>query len=140
VFQAQTCPTYLLKPWELGRFIAAPMDWGDGKHTIDQKMTSYKDTVPDRFRVLVFGIEDDRVDGRAGGPSSSPYPYSFCNGNGPEPGANRDFDWNSVMIDFDLTKYPGAKGGEQFYRRSKALRNGATLMFEVRGYIQVTRQ
>jgi hypothetical protein len=140
VFQAQTCPTYLLKPWELGRFIAAPMDWGDGKHTIDQKMTSYKDTVPDRFRVLVFGIEDDRVAGRAGGPSSSPYPYSFCSGNGPEPGANRDFDWNSVMIDFDLTKYPGAKGGEQFYRRSKALRNGATLMFEVRGYIQVTRQ
>jgi hypothetical protein len=44
------------------------------------------------------------------------------------------------MIDFDLTKYLGAKGGEQFHRRSKALRNGATLMFEVRGYIQVTRQ
>ena len=38
------------------------MDWGDGKHTIDQKMTSYKDTEPDRFRVVLFGLVDDKDD------------------------------------------------------------------------------
>ena len=140
VFQAKTCPEYLLTAFELGKVISAPMDWGDGRHTIDQKMTSYADTVPDRFRVVVFGIEDDRVRGRIGRSSSYPYDDTHCVGDGPQPGTNRDWEWNSIMIDFDLTKYLGAKGGEQFHRRSKALRNGATLMFEVRGYIQVTRQ
>jgi hypothetical protein len=43
-------------------------------------------------------------------------------------------------MDLDLSKYPGAKGGEQFVRRSLPLRNGSTLAFEVRGYIGVTRE
>lgn len=140
VFQAQTCPEYLLNPFDLGKSVSSPMDWGDGKHTIDQKMTSYKDTVPDRFRVVLFGLEDDKDDNAMPGLLSYPYQYSHCIGNGPEPGKNRDWEWNSIMLDFDLTKYPGAKGGEQFYKRSKPLRNGSSLAFEVRGYIQVTRQ
>jgi hypothetical protein len=139
VFQAQTCPQYLLKPFDLGRSISKPIDWGDGPHRIDEKMTSYADTVPDRFRVVVFGLEDDRSEGGVG-VDSYPYQYAHCFGNGPEPGRNGDWEWNSIMLDFDLTKYPGAKGGEQFYKRAKPLRNGSSLAFEVRGYIQVTRQ
>jgi len=65
---------------------------------------------------------------------------SYCTGSGPEPGSNSDWEWNSIMLDFDLTKYRGLKGGEQFYRRSKPLRNGSSLAFEVRGYIEVIRQ
>ena len=138
-FEAETCPRYLLEHWQLGRTILAPLDWGNGRHVIDQKMTSYGDTVPDRFRVLVFGLEDDRAKGSQG---VERYPIwtSYCTGSGPEPGSNGDWEWNSLVLDFDLTKYPGAKGGEQFYKRAKALRNGSSLAFEVRGYIQVTRQ
>ena len=140
VFQAQTCPQYLLKPFELGTVIRNPLGWGDGPHRIDEKMTSYKDTVPDRFRVVVFGLEDDRTEGGAAGVQSYPYQHTHCTGNGPEPGRNSDWEWNSIMLDFDLTRYPGANGGEQFYKRAKPLRNGSSLAFEVRGYIQVTRQ
>jgi hypothetical protein len=140
VFQAQTCPEYLLNPFDLGKSVSSPMDWGDGPHRIDEKMTSYKDTVPDRFRVVLFGLEDDKDDNGIPGLLRYPYQFSHCIGNGPEPGKNRDWEWNSIMLDFDLTKYPGAKGGEQFYKRSKPLRNGSSLAFEVRGYIQVTRQ
>jgi len=39
-----------------------------------------------------------------------------------------------------VSKYPGAKGGEPFVRRSLPLRNGSKLMFEVRGYVGVTRR
>ena len=120
--------------------ISKPLDWGDGPHRIDEKMTSYADTVPDRFRVVVFGLEDDRTTGGPAGIQSHPYEHTYCIGNGPEPGKNSDWEWNSIMLDFDLTKYPGASGGEQFYKRAKALRNGSSLAFEVRGYIQVTRQ
>jgi len=139
IFDAQSCPRKLLSPWKLGDLILKPLDWGDGPHRIDQKMTSYGDTVPDRFRVVVFGLEDDN-NRAAQGVSSYPNWTSYCTGSGPEPGHSSDWEWNSIALDFDLTKYPGAKGGEQFYRRSKPLRNGSTLMFEVRGYIQVTRQ
>jgi hypothetical protein len=43
-------------------------------------------------------------------------------------------------MDFDLTKYPGAKGGEPFARRSKVPKNGSTVAIEIRGSILVIRQ
>ena len=138
-FEAQTCPRYLLKHWSLGKVILDPLSWGNGRHPIDQKMTSYADTVPDHFRVLVFGLEDDNNEA-VQGVQSYPNWTSYCTGSGPEPRANSDWEWNSIMLDFDLTKYRGLKGGEQFYRRSKPLRNGSSLAFEVRGYIEVIRQ
>jgi len=57
-----------------------------------------------------------------------------------QPSRNAQGEWTSVAIDFDLTKYPGAKGGEQFLRRSKTLVQGVSVMFEIRGSILVTRQ
>jgi hypothetical protein len=43
-------------------------------------------------------------------------------------------------MDLDLSRYSGAKATEQFVRRSQPLRNGSTVMFEVRGYVTVTRE
>jgi hypothetical protein len=140
VFETTTCPTVGLRSWKLGKAISAPLSWSDGRHVIDEKMTPYRDTIPDRFRVVLVGIEDDRPDDAGTHPSYSPGEYMYCVGNGPEPGRSDYWEWNSIVLDFDLTKYPGAKGGEQFYKRSKPLRNGSTLSFDVRGYIQVTRQ
>jgi|SRR6187397_762564 hypothetical protein len=40
----------------------------------------------------------------------------------------------------DLTQYPGQSASIPLYFRSMALRNGSTLMFDVRGYVTVTRQ
>jgi hypothetical protein len=40
----------------------------------------------------------------------------------------------------DLTQYPGQSASIPLYFRSMALRNGGTLMFDVRGYVTVTRQ
>lgn len=140
VFDAKTCPVAGLRSVSIGKKISAPLSWSDGRHVIDEKMTPYADTVPDRFRVVLVGIEDDRPDDAGTHPSYSPYEFMYCNGNGPEPGRSDYWEWNSTVLDFDLAKYPGAQGGEQFYKRSKPLRNGSTLSFDVRGYIQVTRQ
>jgi hypothetical protein len=140
VFDAKMCPTVGLRPWSLGKLISDPLSWSDGRHVIDEKMTPYADTVPDRFRVVVVGIEDDHPDDAAVHSSYSPGEYMYCVGNGPEPGRSDYWEWNSIMLEFDLARYPGAKGGEQFYKRSKPLRGGSSLSFEVRGYIEVTRQ
>jgi hypothetical protein len=140
VFAATTCPTVGLRGWQLGKSISDPLSWDDGRHVIDEKMTPYRDTVPDRFRVVVVGIEDDRPDDAATHPSYFPGEHMYCVGNGPEPGRSDYWEWNSIVLEFDLAKYPGAKGGEQFYKRSKPLRGGSSLSFEVRGYIQVTRE
>jgi hypothetical protein len=58
----------------------------------------------------------------------------------PAPGRNIDYEWNSLAIDFDLSKYPGAKAGDSFVRRTPLPASGGSLMFEVRGSFQVTRQ
>ena len=140
VFDAKTCPVAGLTPVSIGKLISDELSWSDGRHVIDLKMTPYADTVPDRFRVVLVGIENDQPDDAATHLSYSPGEHMYCIGNGPEPGRSDYWEWNSIVLDFDLTKYPGAKGGEQFYKRSKPLRNGSTLSFDVRGYIEVTRQ
>ena len=98
-------------------------------------------STPDKFRLIVVGQENDyepatNLDVSQGAPK-----FPDCKDyNDLQPGRNRDVEWNSLTIDFDLTNYAGTKAGEQFVRRSKQMRNGTTLMFEIRGGIEVTRQ
>jgi hypothetical protein len=93
------------------------------------------------LRLLIIGIDDDSDI------TSDPFADNFdddfsCDRAGGviEPNKNSKGEWNAVIMDLDLSKYPGAKGGEPFVRRSQPLRNGSTLMFEVRGHITVTRE
>ena len=98
-------------------------------------MTSTNPAVPDRFRLLLAGEVSD-------GDMVLDRPVYGCSVNGGDlqPGSGPYLHWNSIVRDIDLTRYPGQKGGEQFIWRSKPLRNGSALMFEVRGYIEVLRQ
>jgi hypothetical protein len=56
-----------------------------------------------------------------------------------DPGGNEGGEWNSLVMDIDLTKYPGAKAGDSFVRRSKPLAGGSTVSFEIRGSFLITR-
>jgi hypothetical protein len=77
-------------------------------------------------------------DGKAFGSDATP--KIWCRSGVFEPGDNASYEWNYVVMDFDLTKYPGAKGGEPFVRRSKTPKNGSTVAIEIRGSILVMRQ
>ena len=134
IFAFRTCPS-------VGRFYLSgvngtSLSWGDGRHGTNMEIKS--DTVPDQFRLLVDGTEDDRE--LLSPTSVQSAPSLTCARPNRAPGSNADGDWNSLTMDFDLTKYPGARGGEQFYRRSQPLRNGSRLSFDIRGSIEVTRQ
>jgi hypothetical protein len=136
IFSFEPC-TQTISSYYLSEPEGKPLSWGDGPHPTTVKMTSTA-TVPDRFQLLVFGREDDGEDFVPD--SRRRAPRLSCSRLEPATGKATDEEWNTLLLDFDLTKYPGAKGGEQFVRRSKPLRDGSTLSFEIRGSILVTRQ
>ena len=139
-FTFTTCPSVLQTFFPQG-VTGNDLDWGDGPHRVSGTMAPYSNSTPDQFRLMVLGQESDYVAATTWNVSQSAPRMPDCkNSTDMQPGRNRDVEWNFLAIDFDLTKYPGAKGGEQFVRRSKQMRNGSTLMFEIRGGIQVTRQ
>ena len=114
-----------------------PVSWGDGRQwvVIDLKSSA---EVPDQFRMLVSGFEDDSE--LLDLSSSRLPPRISCSRPNRPPGRNTDYEWNSLIMDFDLTKYPGPKAGQSFVRRSQPPSGGSQLMFEIRGYWEVTRQ
>ena len=132
-FMTGVCPRGLLTTPVVEGPDGITLSWSEGPHPVSVQMTSAADTIPDRFRVLILGIENDMY-----GLSDRPSPY--CVDRDIAPGRNGSDEWNSIVRDIDLTAYPGAKAGGPFVWRSKPIRNGTTLMFEVRGTIQVTRQ
>jgi hypothetical protein len=135
IFDFTTCPS--VGGFYLSGVNGAPMSWGDGLHRPNVEIKSDVEA-PDQFRLLVGGTEDDR---ELLSPSSrQPAPDLTCRRPNRAPGGNADGDWNSLVMDFDLTKYPGTKAGDSFYRRSQPLGGGSRLMFEIRGAFQVTRQ
>jgi hypothetical protein len=149
-FEFTSCPNgllsnfYLPDPQEAMRTEVSRLDWGDGRHRISGEMVS-ADTLsaPDRIRIVVNGIEDDESVIRQYTPftNSEVFPRAGCKSGGDlGVGRSRDYEWNSITRDIDLTRYPGSLATEQFVWRSKPLRGESTLMFEVRGYLQVTRQ
>jgi hypothetical protein len=150
-FEARSCPDIV--PERIAGSKDQPLDWTEGRHALSAELTSIGYTnadgilragpsVPDRFRLLIAGLEDDDDHVEIGGGTTSPIQMFFsCNSNPDlQPGSNKQIEWNSIAMDFDLTKYPGTEATETFLRRSKPLRDGSTLMFEVRGYIKVERR
>ena len=139
-FSFTTCPN-ALEPYLPQGVGGDDLIWGDGPHRVSGTMVSLTNSTPDKFRLMVMGQEDDYVAAATWNVSETAPKLPDCKtSNDMEPGRNEHVEWNFLGMDFDLTKYPGVKGGEQFVRRSKQMRNGTTLMFEIRGGIQVTRQ
>jgi hypothetical protein len=140
-FTVRTCPERVLEDRYLAGNFDHKEEWSEGRHALNREIPSRPPSAPDRFRLLIVGIEDDYDVGSAYG-SRDPFNAWFsCEGGGDlEPRKTSKAEWNAAIMDLDLSKYPGTKGGEPFVRRSQPLRNGSTLMFEVRGHITVTRE
>lgn len=140
-FTVRTCPDRLFQDPDLIGAFADRVQWSEGRHTVNREVTSAPPSAPDKFRLLLVGIEDD-YDVASGYGSRDPFQVWFsCEGSGNlEPRKTAKAEWNAVIMDLDLSRYPGTKATEQFVRRSQPLQNGSTLMFEVRGYVTVTRE
>jgi hypothetical protein len=140
-FTARTCPENMFADEDLAGSFQNRLQWSEGRHAVNRELTSRLPSDPDRFRLLIVGIEDDYDIGSAYGSRDPFQVYFSCEGSGDlEPEKTSKAEWNAAVMDLDLTRYPGAKATEQFVRRSQALRNGSTVMFEVRGYVTVTRE
>jgi len=55
-------------------------------------------------------------------------------------GRNQLYEWNCARTEVDLTQHPGTSTNIPLYSRSMPLRNGSTLVFDVRGYVSVRRE
>jgi hypothetical protein len=88
----------------------------------------------DRLRIHVSGVDDDQVR-TSRTPTSDPCVDSYA-----PVGKNQLYEWNCARTEVDLTQYSGQSASIPLYIRSMPLRNGSTLMFDVRGYVKVTRQ
>ena len=142
-FQFGSCPSFL-SPYDPLTALGSKYVWTEGRHSLgNAEMRSRDGSAPDRFRLLVLAYEDDYDADDAlwvGYLHGRRFPTCGSGTFDIQPDRNAQGEWTSVAIDFDLTKYPGLKGGEQFLRRSKALVKGVSVMFEIRGSILVTRQ
>ncbi|HKP16503.1 MAG TPA: hypothetical protein VJT85_10560 [Gemmatimonadaceae bacterium] len=138
-FQFQSCPDRTLSFAHLAGPGGASLNWTEGPQKSYVELKSISGNTPDQIRVLVLGFDDDYdvlpYVTHLGAPSLRCDRQSLI-----EPGRHEAGEWNSAVIDLDLTKYPGVKAGDSFVRRSKPLRNGSTLAFEIRGSFLVTRQ
>jgi hypothetical protein len=111
------------------------LSWGDGRHWLVLDLKSVAE-VPDQFRLLVDGTEYDKEFTEY----TRAIPSISCSRPDRPPGRTASDEWNSLVMDFDLTKYPGPKNGDSFVRRSQRPSGGAQLEFEIKGYWEVTRQ
>jgi hypothetical protein len=134
-FRFEACPFAATTPASLGSWITDYLQWSEGPHPVDLTMENTTGTAPDRFRLVGVGADNDMnvTNNRRRGAT-----ISCTSPNVPE--KNESYEWNYVEIEFDLTKYPGAKAGDSFVRRSKPLANGSRVSFEIRGSLLVTRQ
>ena len=115
------------------------LDWTEGPHPVSVQLKDVSGKTPDQMRIVAWVYEDDF--GLVPGQARLPEPDFACDAlQLIAPDRHDTGEWNSLVMDIDLTKYPGAKAGDSFVRRSKPLANGSTVMFEIRGAFQVTRQ
>ncbi len=135
-FYTESCPGGFFE--EIAGDFMSGIQWSEGRHAVNKEIVSSGASDPDRIRLVIIGLDDDDDGIEFGGGRK---PAFYCSGGGNfEPGSTSRAEWNGVVMDLDVSKYPGAKGGEPFVRRSLPLRNGSKLAFEVRGYVGVTRQ
>ena len=107
---------------------------------MNREIASNLPSDPDKLRLLIVGIDDDD-DITSNGGSRDPFKFFGCDAGGSiTPYKTNRADWNAAILDLDLSKYPGTKATEQFVKRSQPLRYGATVMFEVRGFVTVVRE
>jgi hypothetical protein len=134
-FEFESCPASALTSARLGNWIADFLPWSEGQHPVTATLENTSGTAPDRIRVVAVGVDNDMnvATSRRRGPT-----VSCTSPNVPE--KNESYEWNFAELDIDLTKYPGAKAGDSFVRRSKPLANGSRVSFEIRGSLLVTRQ
>ena len=132
------CPRDPLNPVFLSRE-GAGLDWGEGPHPVSVELKDASGRTPDRMRIVTWVFEDDF--GLVPGQARLPEPQFSCEQLSLlDPGRHDTGEWNSLVMDIDLTKYPGAKAGDSFVRRSKPLAKGSMVMFEIRGSFLITRQ
>ena len=139
-FGIASCPENVFDQRDIVGGYKEPVQWTEGRHAVNLELTSRGPSVGDRLRVMIVGTDDDEDAGSGG--SSNPFWSFSCEVAGAkiEPYKSGRAEWNAVIMDLDLTQYPGAKATEQFIRRSQPIRDGVQLMFEVRGYVTVTRE
>jgi hypothetical protein len=147
LFDTRTCPGFYLP--DIAGSHTELLDWTEGRHPLSVELKALIGpdpgemqirSVPDRFRLVIVGYDDDD-DHLFDFGDAGPWATFSCDRNPDvQPRRVSTGEWNSIAIDFDLTKYPGTKGTEPFLRRSKPLRNGSSLAFEVRGYVMVERK
>ena len=134
-FAFETCPFAAAASASVGSWISNYLEWSEGPHPVNLTLENTAGTAPDRFRLVAMGADNDMnfTSRRHNGAT-----ISCTTPNVPE--KNASYEWNYAEVDFDLVKYPGAKAGDSFVRRSKSLANGSTVSFEIRGSFLVTRQ
>jgi len=72
--------------------------------------------------------------------SSALPPGDPCTASITTVGSNHNYEWNTAKTQVDLTQHPGASANIPLYFRSGPLGSGSKVMFDVRGYVTVTRQ
>ena len=135
VFDFEACPALVMTSPRLGSYVS-PLDWTEGPHATSVQISSTSGNTPDQIRIVAWVIEDDFTPGMRAVPVPK---FSCARQSAVDPGNNGVAEWNSLVMDIDLTKYPGAKAGDSFVRRSKPLAKGSTVAFEIRGSFLVTR-
>ena len=115
-----------------------PLAWESGqRHRIESLMLPlFIERGRDRLRIMVSGFEDDRSI-PAGCPLAPRDPKPFENAR---PKDDCWGDHNHAKGEFDLSKYPGNSASFPFTLSSMAPEaRGATLAFDVSGYVEITR-
>lgn len=138
-FKFPSCPNAALSNDDLNGPNGGGLSWSEGPHKTYVELKSLSGKTPDQVRVVAYGFEDD-FDFVPGEARMSAPQFDCDLQSLVEPRSHKGGEWNIAVIDLDLAKYPGTKAGDSFVRRSKPLRNGSTLSFEIRGSFLVTRQ
>jgi hypothetical protein len=116
----------------LGQDVDGGLQWHDGsRNQISLPITGL---TQDRIRIHVSGVDDDQVR-TSRTPTSDPCVDSYA-----PVGKNQLYEWNCARTEVDLTQHPGGSANIPLYFRSMPLRNGSTLMFDVRGYVSLRRE
>ncbi len=116
----------------LGQDDGPPLEWDDGtRHAINVPITGLS---ADRLKICVSGFDEDRPVGNA------PAPSDPCTEPIVGVGGGYNYEWNTARTEVDLTQHPGPSASIPLYFRSGPLNGGSKVMFDVRGYVSVTRQ
>lgn len=136
-----SCPRDVLSGASIMGAEGSTRDWTEGPQRTYEELKSLSGDTPDQVRIVPWAYEDD-YEGAVTLQSRIPPPEFACDAQrSVEPGRNSAGEWNSTTpIDIDLTKYPGAKAGDSFVRRSRPIALGSTIAFEIRGSFLITRE